>query len=106
MGRTHLSRIKRVLLAVGLLTAVLAIPAAATPDDGDGHTVTICHVTNSETNEFTVITVDVAAFDGEGANDHTHHVNKFGNSDILYVEGVPCGPTATTTTTSTTMPQD
>ena len=84
-------RLGRVLLAAGLLTAVLAIPAFATPDDdGTGHTVTICHVTNSETNEFTIITVDVAAFDGVGSNDHGHHVNKFGTKDHRYDSEIGC----------------
>ncbi|MCP3974299.1 MAG: hypothetical protein GY720_07390 [bacterium] len=95
-------RLSRVLAAAGLLTVVLAVPALATPDDGDGHTVTICHVTNSATNQFNVITVDVAAFDGEGSNDHSHHENRFGNVDHEFVPGTPCGPTTTTTTTSTT----
>lgn len=90
-------RLGRVLLAAGLLTAVLAIPALATPDDGTGHTVTICHVTNSEFNEFTVITVDRAAFDGLESNDHRRHVNKFGTRDHLYLEG-PCLSANTTTT--------
>ncbi len=90
-------RLGRVLLAASLLTVAMAIPALATPDSGDGHTVEICHVTNSRTNEFVVVTVDVAAFDGEGSNDHSHHENKFGNTDHEYVPGTPCGPTTTTT---------
>ena len=77
--------------------AILATPivglssASATPPGEDGnHTVTICHVTNSPTNPFVVITVDVAAFDGDGANDHTHHESHDGRVDQLAVDG-ECG---------------
>lgn len=88
MGTKFDKRLGRLLLAAGLLTAALAVPAAAT--SGDDHQVTICHVTNSETNTFVVITVDVAAFDGEGANDHSHHVSKDGRVDEIY-DGGECG---------------
>jgi ABC-type sugar transport system substrate-binding protein len=60
--------------AAALAVAVLAAPAAATPPDENGeHKVTICHFTNSDINQWVVIEVDVAAFDGYGANDHTRH---------------------------------
>lgn len=36
--------------------------------------VTICHRTNAELNPYVVITVSQSSVDGEGANDHTHHV--------------------------------
>jgi len=85
----------RLLLAAGLLSATMAIPAVATPDDGTGHKVTICHVTHSATNPYVVITVDVAAFDGAGANDHSRH-EVDGVSDSLYIDGVCVdGPTDT-----------
>ncbi len=85
------TRTRRVLAASAIVAPLLVMPAAsATPDHGDGHTVTICHVTNSATNPFVVITVDVAAFDGEGHNDHTQHLSKDGRTDALYIDGV-CG---------------
>ncbi len=93
-------RLSRVLMAAGLLTAVLAVPAVATPDDGTGHSVEICHVTNSASNEFIVITIDRAAFDGGDASDHEHHTNRFGNSDHLYDPAIGCYATSVTTTTS------
>ena len=71
-----------------LLVGVLVGPAAATTPDSDGnHTVTICHVTNSDTNPFVVIEVDLAAFDGEGANDHSHHQAKDGRFDVVFEDG-------------------
>ena len=49
----------------------------------DGHKVTICHRTGSATGGntgagYSIITVDVAAIDGEGASDHDGH-NQTGN---------------------------
>ena len=85
----------RGLIAAGLLAAALAAPATATPADEAGeHKVTICHVTNSPTNPYVIITVDVAAFDGEGKNDHSHHESKDGRRDFVLV-GDSCedGPT-------------
>ena len=77
-------------LAAAVALAVAAIPgvAAATPknDSGD-HKVTICHVTNSAKNPYVVITVDVAAFDGEGKSDHMHHVSKDGKWDVEFSDG-------------------
>jgi len=78
----------RGLMAATVLAAALAAPAAATPaTDGDSHKVTICHVTNSATNPWVEITIDVAAFDGEGKNDHAHHVAKDGRKDFIPVDG-------------------
>ncbi len=39
----------------------------------DGHKVTICHRTGSASNPYVVITVDVAAINGDEASDHDHH---------------------------------
>lgn len=83
----------RIAIAVAA-AALFALPsiATATPANDDGtHQVTICHVTESEGNPYVMITVDVAAFDGEGANDHSHHVAKDGRMDKVHVEGTDCG---------------
>lgn len=74
--------------AMALAVAMLAAPAAATPpSDGDAHTITICHVTNSAVHPYVVMDVDVSAFDGEGKNDHMHHVDKDGARDVPFVDG-------------------
>ncbi len=54
--------------ALALSLAYLVRPALAT--EGDPHKVTICHRTNSVTNPYVVITVDVASVDGDEGNDN------------------------------------
>lgn len=84
----------RRLVAAGAVVAapLLTIPgASATPADPAGsHQITICHVTNSAHNPYVVITIDVAAFDGQGRSDHAHHISKVGRVDLPYVGG-QCG---------------
>lgn len=89
MGRTKRSqRTVAMLGTAALAIAMLAAPAAATPKDSSGeHKITICHVTNSATNPYVIIEVDVAAFDGEGKHDHTHHESNDGRIDVPYVNG-------------------
>ena len=76
----------RGLLGAGLLAVALMTPAAASPANDAGN-VTICHVTNSPTNPWIEITIGTAAFDGSGANDHSHHVAKDGRRDFEPVDG-------------------
>lgn len=92
MTETRNERRLRVIVVTAALTfAALSGTAGATPKGIDGeHKVTICHVTNSETNPWVQITVDVAAFDGEGQHDHTHHVSKDGRVDYILLDG-ECG---------------
>jgi hypothetical protein len=65
------------LAFVALGLAMSPAPASGSKPDSNGvHKVTICHRTNSNTNPYVVITVDVSAADGslgKGGNDHTHH---------------------------------
>jgi hypothetical protein len=76
-----------VVAVAAIAVAMLAVPATATPPDETGeHKIMICHVTNSAKNPYVVIEVDVAAFDGEGKNDHMHHVNKDGLTDVPFVD--------------------
>ena len=82
--RTRLVVVAVVFLFVGVLVGPVA---ATTPDDDGNHKVTICHVTNSDTNQFVLIEVDVAAFDGGGANDHRHHESKDGRIDFEVMDG-------------------
>ncbi|MGD8485139.1 MAG: hypothetical protein PVH07_00745 [Chloroflexota bacterium] len=71
-----------------MLTAAMAVPAVATqPIEGDaenGHKVTVCHATNSFTNPYVVIQVDIAAAGGldkvMGHYDHvTPHAKGWGD---------------------------
>ena len=69
-------RTGRLLRAVAALTlAAGAMPLGAGPSSasqhGDDHKVTLCHRTNSETNPYVVITVDVASvFKNNGHDSH------------------------------------
>jgi hypothetical protein len=53
---------------LALSALYLGRPALAT--EGDPHKVTICHRTDSQTNPYVVITVDVASVDGDSGNDN------------------------------------
>ena len=79
------------LLALGCAVALAAVPASATPSvDGEDHTITICHVTNSAKKPWVQITVDRAAFDGAGDDDHSHHVSRDGRTDFALDAGETC----------------
>jgi len=79
---------------IALLVLMVAGPAMATPPGSDpelvdGHKITICHVTNSASNPFVVITVDIAAWHDGGEVGHSpeHHVSdKTGLHDVVWDE--------------------
>ncbi|NOY56512.1 MAG: hypothetical protein GXP34_11065 [Actinobacteria bacterium] len=89
-------------ILAALLVGAIAGPVSATPPGEDGsHKVTICHVTNSVSNPWVIVEVDVAAFDGAGANDHTRHISQDGRRDVPATDGVCPASSSTTTTAST-----
>jgi hypothetical protein len=73
-GRDHLTRGRTALRAITVLgVAALGFggaPAHATPAAGAEHTVTLCHATDSDSNPYVVVTVDVASVRFVGHDDH------------------------------------
>ena len=64
-------------IAVTAMAATLLMAggvSSAQAARGDNEKITICHRTNSDRNPYVKITVSKKAADGEGRNDHTHHV--------------------------------
>jgi hypothetical protein len=88
-------RVITLVTTIALLMLSVVGPAMATPPgNDDGHKITICHVTNSASNPFVVITIDVAAWHAEGQVGHSpdHHVNhKTGDHDVVWDEVDGCG---------------
>ena len=82
-------------------------------DYEEEHKIWICHGVNGEgenKNGWNLIEVDASAADGEGENDHTQHVRKDGEADIIPAPGGenPYCPTDEDeeTTTTTTQPEE
>jgi hypothetical protein len=81
------------MLVLGLMAPAMATKPGTDPGAIDGHKITICHATNSATNPYVVITIDVAAWDGGGEVRHSpdHHVNsKTGDVDKVWSEDTGC----------------
>jgi hypothetical protein len=99
------------LLVLGVAQTALATKPGSVPGAVDGHKITICHATNSASNPYVVITIDVAAWNSSGDVGHSpdHHVNaKTGDADKVWSEDTGCDEATTTTTspppTTTTAP--
>ena len=95
------------LLVLAVTHTALATKPGTVPGAIDGHKITICHATNSATNPYVVITIDVAAWNP--SDDHGHspenHVNsKTGDRDKVWNEITDCETPTTTTSTTTTSP--
>lgn len=89
-------RLITLLTTISLLLLSVMGPALATKpaSDTDDHKVTICHATNSATNPYVVITIDIAAWHEEGGevgHSPDHHVNqKTGEGDKVWDETDGC----------------
>ena len=100
MRRILLTIVSMVTLVLGLMGPAMATKPGSDPGLEDGHKITICHVTNSATNPYVVITIDIAAWEGDGDVRHSpdHHVNsKTGDVDKVWSPETGCedGPTHT-----------
>ncbi|MDP9494312.1 MAG: hypothetical protein M3P87_03640 [Actinomycetota bacterium] len=96
-----------VVLVLSIMAPALATKPGTNPDLIDGHKITICHVTNSATNPYVVITIDIAAWDNEGDERHSpdHHVNrKTGQHDQVWDPVTETCVDETPPTTTTTEP--
>jgi ABC-type sugar transport system substrate-binding protein len=107
---------RRRLITLTAMAALLVLsivgPAQATkpgtdPSLIDGHKITICHVTNSATNPYVVITIDISAWHADGNEGHSsdHHINhKTGQHDQLWDADTGTCVDETSPTTTTTEP--
>jgi len=81
------------VLVLGVTQTALATKPGSDPAAIDGHKITICHATNSASNPYVVITIDVAAWHASGDVGHSpdHHVNaKTGDEDKVWSEDTGC----------------
>jgi hypothetical protein len=102
------TRLMTLATTIALLVLTVMGPAMATKPGTDselidGHKIAICHVTNSASNPYVVITIDIAAWHDEGEEGHSpeHHVNhKTGQHDVVWDAGHGCddGETSPTDT--------
>lgn len=78
----NLKKIFATMTIAGAVFAGIGVTtASATPEEK----TTLCHRTNSDKNPYVLITVSANAVDGEGNNDHTHHVvdEQHARADII-----------------------
>lgn len=73
------------LIAGAALAVLTVLSSAGVASATPAEKVTICHRTNSDKNPYVLITVSANAVDGEGANDHTHHIvdEQHSRADII-----------------------
>jgi hypothetical protein len=93
------------LAVLGVMGPALATKPGTDPDLIDGHKITICHVTDSATNPYVVITIDISAWHDDGNKGHSpeHHFNhKTGQHDQVWDELAEACVDETPPTTTTT----